>query len=67
MHATIYLIKQGKDLIKAIFGKIDVNHPENGGAIFQEYIPKIGLFTRNFPETYPENAGSVEVVIEWGF
>lgn len=42
MHATIYLIKQGKDLIKAIFGKIDVNHPENGVAIFQEYIPKIG-------------------------
>jgi hypothetical protein len=31
-------------------------------------IPKMGgLFTRNFPEIYPENAGSIEVVIEWGF
>ena len=67
MHTAIYLIKQGKDLIKAIFGKIDVNNPENGGAIFQESIPNMGLFIRNFPEIYPENAGSIEVVIEWGF
>ena len=67
MHATIYLTKQRKDLIKAISGKIDVNHPENGITIFQESIPKMGLFTRNFPEIYPENAGSIEVVIEWGF
>jgi len=45
MHATIYLIKQGKDLIKAIFGKIDVNHPENGGGyllgISRKFIPRM--------------------------
>ncbi len=67
MHATIYLIKQGKDLIKAIFGKIDVNHPENGVVIFQEFIPKVRLFIGNSSEIYPENVGIIEVIIKRSF